>query len=102
MFVHEVTTVRAGSAGDYLAAMDAEWTAVAADHGHRPIGMYEVLLTDTLVVTVWATDVEHHIELMRSRDPRIAHWRAKAREFATNWREELMTPAPGTIFARPL
>jgi hypothetical protein len=101
LFVHEVTTVRPGAARDYLAAMNAEWSSVAADHGHRLIGMYEVLLTDTLVVTVWSTEVAQHVELMRSRDARIAQWRARAREFATNWREELMTPAPGTMFAPP-
>jgi hypothetical protein len=98
MFVHEVSTVRPGTGRDYLAAMNEHWRPVAADHGHRLIGMYEVLLSDTVVVTVWATSIERHIELMTSTDPRIAQWRSRAREFATGWHEELMAPAPGTMF----
>jgi hypothetical protein len=99
LFVHEVTTVRPGTGSDYLAAMNEHWQPVANDHGHRLIGMYEALMSDTTVVTVWATDVENHIGLMTSQDPRIAQWRSKAREYATAWHEELMAPAPGTTFA---
>jgi hypothetical protein len=79
--------------------MHEHWLRVASDHGHRLIGMYEALMCDTTVVTVWATDVENHIGLMTSQDPRIAGWRSRAREFTTAWHEELMAPAPGTTFA---
>jgi hypothetical protein len=99
LFVHEVTTVRPGTGSDYLAAMREHWLPVATEHGHRLIGMYEALLCDTVVVTVWATDVAHHIALMTSQDARIVQWRSRAREFATGWHEELMAPAPGTTFA---
>lgn len=99
LFVHEVTTVRPGAGSEYLAAMHEHWLPVAYDHGHQLIGMYEVLMCDTTVVTVWATDVENHIGLMTSQDSRIAGWRSRAREFATGWHEELMAPAPGTTFA---
>ena len=29
-------------------------------------------------------------------DPRIVEWHRTARQWTTKWREELMTPAPGT------
>lgn len=99
LFVHERTTVRQGAAAEYLAAKQECWTPVAADHGHRLVGMYEVLMGDTEVVTVWATDFGGHVGLMRSADPRIAAWREQARDYTVCWREELMTPAPRTLLA---
>jgi hypothetical protein len=99
LFVHEKTTVRPGAGGDYLAAKQEYWTPVAADHGHSLVGMFEVLLSDTKVVTIWATDVAGHLQLMQSADPRIRDWRVRSREFTTEWREELMSPAPGTLLA---
>lgn len=102
LFVHERTTVRPGTAHDYLDAQREDWTPVAADNGHHLIGAYEVLLSDSQVVTVWATDVESHIGLMRSADPRIIRWRTRAREWATDRHEELMSPAPGTLLAAPV
>jgi hypothetical protein len=97
LFVHEVTTVRPGTGRDYLEAMHREWRPVALDHGHRLVGMYEVLMSDTTVVTMWATDVEHHIQLMTSDDPRIGDWREEARGYCTRWHEELLSPASGTL-----
>ena len=52
LFVHEVTTVRPGAGREYLAAMNEQWRPVALDHGHRLVGMYEALMTDTTVVTL--------------------------------------------------
>ena len=67
------------------------------------------------VVTVWATDPASHIRLAQAYDGargltdpaaegvepdhRIVAWRRRAREFCTRWREELMTPQPGTLLA---
>jgi hypothetical protein len=99
LFVHEVSTVRPGAGRDYLAAMDERWRPVAGEHGHRLVGMYEALMTDTTVVTMWATDVEHHVGLMTSQDPRIAGWRDEARTYCTAWHEELLSPAPGTLLS---
>ena len=109
MFVHELSQVRAGAALDYLAAMREEWLPVAQEHGLRLVGLYEVLMSDTEVVTVWASDIESICNLGRvydaSRgldsevepDDRVLSWRRRTREFCTQWREELMVPYPGTI-----
>jgi hypothetical protein len=77
------------------------------------------MMSDTEVCTVWATEPEHHVRLARARDAargllrtdagsgagpasaddRVEAWHATARQWATRWREELMTPAPGTLCA---
>lgn len=109
LFVHELTMVRPGAALDYLEAVRDEWAPVAADHGHVLVGLFEVLMGDSEVCTVWATDLESHVEMGKAADAaagfgggsvpadeRITAWRARAREFTTRWREELMIPCPGT------
>jgi hypothetical protein len=84
--------------------MREEWLPVLADYGHAPVGLYEVLMTDTEVMSVWATDPAGHEALGRAidegTDERIASWRTRSREFLTRWREELMTPYPGTLLSR--
>jgi hypothetical protein len=104
VFVHELSQVRPGAAPDYLAAVRDEWQPVLADHGHALVGLYEVLLTDVEVLTVWATDPAGHEALGRATDEgsddRIARWRTRARDYLTRWREELMTPYPGTLLSR--
>jgi hypothetical protein len=103
VFVHELSRCRAGAALDYLAVVRDEWRPVLADYGHTLVGLYEVLLTDREVLTIWATDPARHCELQRASaqhdDERIARWRARAREFLTDWREELMTPHPRTVLS---
>lgn len=103
VFVHELSRCRPGAALEYLAAVRDEWQPVAADHGHSLVGLYEVLLTDTEVMTIWATDPSAHCDLMRATvegtDERIAKWRTRARGFLTDWREELMTPHPASALS---
>ena len=74
------------------------------DYGHTLVGLYEVLMTDTEVMTVWATDPAGHEALGRAidagrrrADRAVAHAR---RQYLTRWREELMTPYPGTLLSR--
>ncbi len=103
VFVHELSRCRAGAALDYLGAVREQWQPVLADYGHRVVGLYEVLLTDREVLTIWATDPASHCQLQQASvegtDDRIATWRARARDFLTDWREELMTPHPATILS---
>lgn len=109
LFVHELSTVRAGSALEYLAAVRDEWAPVMRDHGHRLVGCWEVLLGDTEVCTLWATNLASHIELARASevargfecgeakaDARVPAWRKRVQEFDLRWREELLIPCPGT------
>jgi hypothetical protein len=100
LFVHELSRCRAGAALDYLGAVRGQWQPVLADYGHTVVGLYEVLLTDREVLTIWATDPASHCELQQASvegtDDRIAQWRARACDYLTDWREELMTPHPTT------
>lgn len=103
VFVHELSECRPGAALDYLAAVREERVPVMAEHGHTLVGLYEVLMTDTEVMTVWATDPAGHTSLGRAGDAgdeRIAAWRVTSREYLTRWREELMSPYPGTLLSR--
>jgi hypothetical protein len=104
VFVHELSECRPGAALEYLAAVREEWEPVMRDYGHTVVGLYEVLMTDTEVMTVWATDPENHERLGRAvdagADKRISRWRAISRRYLTRWREELMTPYPGTLLSR--
>lgn len=100
VLVHELSECRPGAALDYLAAVREEWVPVLGDHGHALVGLYEVLMTDTEVITVWATDPAGHVARLGSVDERIPRWRATARKYLTRWREELMTPYPGTLLSR--
>ncbi len=100
VFVHELTEVRPGTGLEYLAAVREQWQPVLSGYGHELVGLYEVLMTDVEVVTIWATDPAGHVALMSADDERIARWRARARDFTTRWREELMTPYPGTPLSR--
>jgi hypothetical protein len=103
MFVHEVTQVHPGAGARYLRAVREEWEPLAAEHGHRLVGSWEVLLGDTEVITVWATDLDGHISLQQAaaEDERIATWRRRSRKWTTRWHEELMVPHPGTPLAAP-
>lgn len=102
MFVHELTQVRPGAGARYLRAVREEWAPVAAEHGHHLVGAWEVLFGDTEVVTVWATDLDGHVGLQQAEDldERVGTWRRRSRKWTTRWREELMTPHPGTPLAR--
>jgi hypothetical protein len=113
LFVHEITEVRPGTALEYLDVVREVRAPALADHGHTLVGLYEVMMHDTEVCTVWATDVDSHVragkaydvargllsadEVGVEGDQRLVDWLKAAREFTTRWREELMTPAPGTL-----
>jgi len=109
LFVHELATVRPGAALDYLAAVRDEWAPVMAEYGHRLVGLFEVLLGETEVCTLWATDLASHVALARSTDaargfaspgvkadPRLLAWRERVRAFDLRWRQEMLVPCPGT------
>ncbi|MEU4831623.1 hypothetical protein [Streptosporangium sp. NPDC023615] len=108
-YLFESAQVRPGAALDYLDAVRTERAPVLADHGHRPVGLYEVLFCDTEVVTVWGMTLDDHLALQRSRDAalglddeveadgRLLDWGRRAREFlAGPWRETLLAPFPGS------
>ena len=109
LFVQELHTVRPGAALDYLAAVVEERVPVLHEHGHRAVGVYEVLGSLTEVVMVWATTVPDQARLRRSRDGayglvagggdgRPAAWDRRAASFVTGGTSQIMTPLPGTVY----
>jgi hypothetical protein len=113
LFVHELSEVRPGTALDYLAAVREERVPLLADYDHHLVGLYEVMMHDYEVCTIWATTAEAHVRAAKARDearglargsgvdpdPRFEVWHARAREWCVHWREELMTPHAGTLLA---
>jgi len=96
-FVHELSEVRPGAGPDYLATTLAERVPAMEGRGITLVGLYDSVLTDTEVCTIWATDVAAHAALLRDGDA----WSTIARRWCTRWREELMTPGPGSPLAKP-
>lgn len=111
LFVHDLAAVRAGTALDYLDAVTTTQVPLMAEYGFAATGLYETLMTDGEVITVWAGCVDAHIGLQRAEhaarhhlpggDDRLIEWRHTAREFVTSWRSELMTPCPGILIGPP-
>src|SRR5207244_3606856 len=54
LFVHELTEVRPGAALDYLAAVLAERAPLLSEYNHELVGLYEVMMNDYEVCTIWA------------------------------------------------
>lgn len=104
LFMHEMSEVRPGTGRDYLRAVHEELVPLMAEFGHTLAGLYEVLLGDSEVCVVWATDLDAHVDLMRARDggvARIDMWESTARRWRTRLREELMVPHPGSPMYAP-
>ncbi len=113
LFVHELTEVRPGTALEYLEAVREERVPLLADYDHRLVGLYEVMMNDYEVCTIWATTADAHVRAAKARDvarglatrsssdgdPRFDEWHARARTWCLRWREELMTPHVGTLCA---
>ena len=99
LFLQELSTVRAGTAADYLAMMEREWLPVLIRLGLEVVGAFEGLMTDTEAVVLWAVrDLDAYRAYLEHRlaDPGFAAWRQRAREFVTGWRETIWHPAAGT------
>jgi len=101
VFVHEIARVRPGAVRDYLRAVVETRQPTLADYRHRLVGAYEVAMSDTEAITVWATDLASHTDALRNvdTDERLRAWRTEARSWITERREELMVPHPGTPLA---
>ncbi|WP_214416681.1 NIPSNAP family protein [Sphaerisporangium fuscum] len=111
-YLFESARVRPGAALDYLAAVKEERLPILADHGHRLVGLYEVLFCDTEVVTIWGMSLDDHLATQRARDaalglddevtpdPRLLDWQKRARHYLEGpWRETLLAPFPGSRLA---
>ena len=110
LFLHEVLTVRPGSALEFLAAVAEERVPMMRDHGHEATGLYEVMSNQHEVVMVWATSVEAQVRFRADRDTtrglcdegaaddRIVAWDRRSAEFVTGGDSHVMTPLPRTVY----
>jgi hypothetical protein len=110
LFVHEVLTVRPGSALEFLDAVVRERVPFMADFAHRPTGLYEVMSNQHEVVMIWAASVEAQTRLRQSRDTsrglcdeaepdeRIVAWDRISAQFVTGGDSHIMTPLPRTAY----
>lgn len=110
LFVHQLLTVRHGSALDYLAAVVEQQVPLWREYGHEPTGIYEVLGNDHEVVVVWATSIEAQVRLRANRDAarglggtgdaddRLVRWERTTASLVTGGETQLMTPQPGTVY----
>ena len=110
LFVHQLLTVRPGSALDYLGAVVEEQVPLWREYGHEPTGIYEVLGNQHEVVVMWATSISGQTRLRAARDAargfaddvsaddRLVEWEDTAAGFVTGGDTHLMTPQPGTVY----
>jgi hypothetical protein len=110
LFVHELVTVRPGSALDFLAAVVDVRVPLLAEYDHQPVGLYEVLGNQHEVVMVWATTIPGQLRVRRSRDharglcdegdadARLVAWETTSAEYVTGGNTHVMTPLPGTVY----
>lgn len=109
LFVHEITEVPPGGAAAYLELVWERWAPIRAEYGHTLVGLWEVLFSDTEVVTLWATTLEDHVALGKATDAaigfahdggdvddRLEQWARHRQDRTVRFREELMVPCPGT------
>ena len=110
LFLHELLTVRPGAQLELLAAVAEQRVPVMRDHGHEPVGLYEVLSNQHEVVLLWATDIPSQRGLRAGRDAarglsdeaepdeRLVAWDAVAAGYVTGGDAHVMTPLPGTVY----
>lgn len=110
LFVHEVLTVRPGSALEFLAAAVEQRVPLMAEYGHAATGLYEVTSNQHEVVMVWATDIPSQVRLRKNRDTtrglcdegevddRIVDWERLSAQYVTGGDTHLMTPLPRTVY----
>lgn len=113
LFVHELTEVQPGKGPEYLRELVKRWAPVREEYGHRLVGAFETLMSDTEVCTLWSTTLHSHVTLGRAMDDargfgtadhpdeRLVSWVRYRRNWCTRFREELLIPCPGTPMGPP-
>jgi hypothetical protein len=112
LFVHQLLTVRPGSALDYLAAVVEQQVPLWREYGHEPTGIYEVLGNQHEVVVIWASSIAAQTRLRGGcdaarglsdgddvdADDRLAAWERESAGYVTGGDTHIMTPLPGTVY----
>ena len=110
LFVNEILDVRAGSALEFLAAVNEERVPMMRDYGFEPTGLYEVISNPHEVVMVWAASIPAHVKFQANRDTtrglstegevddRIVEWERRSAEYTLGGATHIMTPLPKTVY----
>ncbi len=110
LFVNEIIDVRAGSALEFLAAVDEERVPMMRDYGFEPTGLYEVISNPHEAVLVWAASIPAHVKFQANRDTtrglstegevddRIVAWEQRSAEYTLGGATHIMTPLPRTVY----
>ena len=107
--LHEIAEVRPGTADDYGRFVAHDVAPTLARYGHRLVGVFESLLDDTEVISLWATSLDGHIELQRAREAvrgfgdenedvnsELIRIDEASHAIRVRRREEMMIPCPGS------
>ena len=110
LFVNEIIDVRAGSALEFLAAVNEERVPMMRGYGFEPTGLYEVISNPHEVVMVWAASIPAHVKFQANRDTsrglstegevddRIVEWERRSAEYTLGGATHIMTPLPKTVY----
>ena len=102
--------MRAGSALEFLAAVNEERVPMMRDYGFEPTGLYEVISNPHEVVMVWAASIPAHVKFQANRDTtrglstegeaddRIVAWERRSAEYTLGGATHIMTPLPKTVY----
>jgi hypothetical protein len=96
LLVYEEATVAPGAEQDYLAALAEERVPFRAQHGARFLGSFFIPKWEGRVISLWLSGVDGHAAMAKSDD---SAWRARARQWRKEWREELWIAGPDSRFA---
>jgi len=109
LFVHEIAEVRPGTAPEYGRFVQHDVAPALARYDHRLVGVFESLLDDSEVISLWAASLDGHIELQRAReaargfgdpseevDSDLIRIDEASRATRVRRREEMMIPCPGS------
>ncbi len=94
--LHEVATVRSGTADAYLDAVATHWLPVAGRRGLTLVGAWRTAMRDTEAVLLWCLptlrDFTRHLaDVATAAETRA--WTDTARTWRTDYRETLLIPS---------
>ena len=113
LFVNEVLTVRPGTQLEFLAATVAERVPLYEGRGIQATGLWQVTNNAHEVVLVWATTIDHWVQLQKDRDTTLGlddsgvadqglvDWAAVSAGYVTGGDTHIMTPLPRTVYGPP-
>lgn len=99
LLVMDQVRVEPGTEDAYGERVLRDCAPMMRDNGLQLAGHFKGALTDGLVITYWATNVDDYARLKKSGAE--AAWRKSAIPHRQSWRQELWTAAPRSVFSDP-